>query len=334
MPTHNRLQPVAIAAAIVAVQALLVAFFAWPAIRTAPRDLPIVVAGPAPVATVAADRLAAARPGAFDITVVADAAAADAALRDREAYAAIVAGPDGPSLHLASAASPVVAQLVTQQAQALGGGAPVPVVDVVPTDSDDPRGAGLAAAFLPLLLTSIAAGVVLILLVGGVWRRLAGIVAYAVLAGLATAAILQYGYAAIPGSYLANAATFGLVAAAIAAGVAGLGAVLGRPGLALGALLVFVLGNPLSGLASAPELLPQPWGAIGQLLPPGAGATLVRSVAFFDGAGGAAALWTLAAWTVVGLALVAVGRRGHLAAHSRPASPATGTADAPVAVGT
>jgi len=29
---------------------------------------------------------------------------------------------------------------------------------------------------------------------------------------------------------------------------------------------VFLLGNPLSGLTSAPELLPQPWGAVGQLL--------------------------------------------------------------------
>jgi hypothetical protein len=333
MRTPTRVQPIAVAAAIVTVQALLVAFFVWPAIRIAPRDLPIVVAGPAPVATAAADRLAAARPGGFDTTVLPDAAAADAALRDREAYAAIIVGPDGAALHLASAASPVVAQLMTQQAQALGGGAQVPVVDVVPTDPDDPRGAGLAAAFLPLLLTSIAAGVVLILLIASAWGRLAGLVTYAVLAGLAAAAILQYGYGALPGSYLGNAGVLALTAAAIAGGVAGLGAVLGRPGLALGALTIFVLGNPLSGLASAPELLPQPWGAVGQLLPPGAGATLLRSVAFFDGAGGTAALWTLATWAIVGLALVAVGRRGQLAGHARPASPATGTADTPVTVG-
>jgi len=94
-------------------------------------------------------------------------------------------------------------------------------------------------------------------------------------------------------------------------------------------VLVFVIGNPLSGLASAPELLPQPWGAIGQFLPPGAGATLLRSVAFFDGAGGAVALWTLAAWTVAGLALVAVGRRGALAGHPAATSSATGTPAAP-----
>ena len=76
-----------------------------------------------------------------------------------------------------------------------------------------------------------------------------------------------------------------LFTGAIAAIVAGLSAVLGRAGIALGAVVVFVLGNPLSGLATAPELLPQPWGALGQFLPPGAGATLLRSAGYFDWAG-------------------------------------------------
>jgi hypothetical protein len=73
-------------------------------------------------------------------------------------------------------------------------------------------------------------------------------------------------------------------------------ALLDAGGVVLAALAVFLLGNPLSGLTSAPELLPQPWGAVGQFLPPGAGGTLLRSVAFFDGAGAAAAGWVLGAW--------------------------------------
>jgi hypothetical protein len=47
-----------------------------------------------------------------------------------------------------------------------------------------------------------------------------------------------------------------------------------------------LIGNPFSGVGTGPELLPQPVGAIGQLLPPGAGGNLLRSTAFFDGAGG------------------------------------------------
>src|SRR4029450_11058686 len=95
-----------LAAGVVILQALLVMWFAWPAQKTAPRDLPVVVAGRAPAATAVADTLRAERPGAFDISTVPDAATADQALRDREAYAAFVVAPTGLSLHVASAASP------------------------------------------------------------------------------------------------------------------------------------------------------------------------------------------------------------------------------------
>jgi hypothetical protein len=205
----------------------------------------------------------------------------------------------------------VVAQLLTQQAQALGasGARPLPVIDVVATDSDDPRGAGFAAGFLPLVLTSLAAGVLLAVAVGSRRARFAGIGAFAVLAGLAGAAVLQNWLGALPGSYLANAAVIMLLALAVSAAVAGLSALLGAAGTGLAVLLVFVLGNPLSAVASAPELLPTPWGQLGQLLPPGAGGTLLRSTAYFDGAGGTAAALTLTVWSVVGLVLVLVGRR-------------------------
>lgn len=304
---------VGLAALIVGLQVLLVALFAWPALNTAPRDLPVVVAAPVPVAAQLADRLKTARPGAFKVTTVTDEAAAAEALRTRAAYAAFVVRSQGPALLVASAASPVVAQLLTQQAQALGGGSPIPVVDVVPTDPDDPRGAGFAAGFLPLVLTSMAAGILVVAAVRLRRARLIGVLVYAIGAGLAGAAALQYWLGALSGSYPANAAVIGLLALAISGAVAGLGALLGPAGIALGALVVFLVGNPLSAVGSAPELLPQPWGAVGQLLPPGAGATLLRSTAYFDGAGGTAALWTLAGWALAGLLLLTVGRRriGH-----------------------
>jgi hypothetical protein len=295
-----------LAAGVVILQALLVMWFAWPAQKTAPRDLPVVVAGPAPAATAVADTLRAERPGAFDISTVPDAATADQALRDREAYAAFVVAPTGLSLHVASAASPTVSTLLTQAVQQLGNGRPVQVVDVVATPPDDPRGAAFASGFLPLLLTSMAAGIGLLFVVRSHLVRVGGLVTFAVLAGFVGAGIL-HGMGILTGPYLATAGVIGLVALAISAGVAGLGAALGRPGIALGVLTVFLVGNPISGIASAPELLPQPWGAIGQFLPPGAGGTLLRSVAFFDGAGGTRSLWVLAAWAVGGLLLAAVG---------------------------
>jgi hypothetical protein len=310
---------VVLAIAVVALQALLVPLFAGPAAHIAPRDLPIAIAGPPPAAAGLADQLTAQRPGAFDVRVVADAAAADAAIKDREVYGAIVLASAGPSLHVASAASPTVATLLTQAGTELGAGRPVPVSDVVPTDPDDPRGTGFGAGFLPLALTGLLAGVLMFLLVQRRAARLTALATFAVLAGLAGAAVQQYWLGVLPGDYLANAGVIGLFALAVAATVAGLGALLDRGGLALGALLVFLVGNALSGVGSAPELLPQPWGEFGQWLPIGAGGTLLRSVAYFDGHGGLAAATVLAAYAVVGLLLVAAGRRGL---RPRPAAAA------------
>lgn len=286
---------------------LLVSWFSWPAREIAPRDLPVVVAGPAPAANALAGRLGQALPGAFDVTVVADGPAADAALRNRDAYAAFVIGAGGLSLHTASGASPTVAAALTQAAQLLGGGATVSVVDVVPGTADDPRGAGFASGFLPLVLASLVAGILLTFLVGPRALRIAGLFGFALVAGLIGAAVLTW-LGLVGGAYLACAGVIALTALAIGGAVLGLGAVLGRPGIALVVLVVFLFGVPISAVAAAPELLPQPWGAVGQLLPAGAAGSLLRSAAFFDGAGAAASLWTLVAWAVGGLVLLSVGR--------------------------
>ncbi|MEV7227868.1 MULTISPECIES: hypothetical protein [Polymorphospora] len=299
---------VLIGVAVVALQALLVPLFAGPAANLQPRDLPIVVAGPPEATAAITARMEQALPGGFEIIARPDAAAADRALRDREAYGAVVVGPDGPVLHTASAASPAVATLLAQAAGQLGDGRPVPVVDVVPGDPDDPRGGGFAGGFLPLVMTSLIAAAALTLAVRSRPVRLAGLLTYGVLAGLAGAAVLQFWLGVLPGGYPLNAAVIGLTALAVAATVAGLGSLLGLPGIGLGALIVFLVGNALSAVGAAPELLPQPWGTVGQWLPVGAGGTLLRSAAFFDGAGGAQPAWILAGYVLVGLVLLLVGR--------------------------
>jgi hypothetical protein len=311
-----------LATGVVLLQALLVMWFAWPAKHTAPRDLPVVVAGPPPAAAAVADRLRAERPGAFDIGTVADAASADEALRDRDAYAAFVVDPAGMSLHVASAAGPTVSTLLTQAVQQLGGGRPVPVVDVVASPADDPRGAAFSSAFLPLLLTSLAAGVALLYAVRSHAVRLLGLLTFAALAGVVAAGIM-HGLGVLTGSYLAAAGAIALLALAISAAVAGLGALLGAPGVGLGALTVFFFGNPISGLAAAPELLPKPWGTVGQFLPPGAGASLLRSATFFDGAGATRPMWVLAGWAFGGVLLTVLGQYRD---RTRASVPETGPA--------
>lgn len=299
-----------VALVVVALQALLVPLFAGPAANLAPRDLPIAVAGPPPAAAALADRLDAERAGAFDVRIVADAAAADEAIRTREAYGAIVLSPAGAEVHVASAASPTVANLLTQAAATLGDGPAPAVRDVVPLHSGDPRGTGFASGFLPLAITALLAGALIFLAVRGRTARLVALVTYAAAAGLGGAAVLQTWLDVLPGNYFAAAGVLGLFGLAVAATMTGLGAVLDRAGLALGAVTMFLIGNALAAVNAAPELLPQPWGEVGQWLPIGSGATLLRSVAWFDGNGGAVAASVLAAYALIGLLLVAVGRRG------------------------
>jgi hypothetical protein len=288
--------------------------FAWPAANVGPRDLPIAVAGP-PQAVEQVETSLGDVPGpdekgtAFDVVTVDDAAAARAAIEDREVYGAVVVSPEGPQLLVASAAGPAVAQMLRTAAAELSpaAAAAVPVEDVVPTDPDDPIGAGLGAAVLPLVMTSVAGGIVAGFVLGSTRYRLAAVTGIAVMGGLVSAAMLQYPLGILDGSYLEVAGALALLIGAVSAAMAGLVALLGRAGAILGVLTMIFIGNPLSAAASAWEMLPQPWGAVGQLLPPGAGVSATRSVAFFDGAGATKPLTVLAIWLVAGLAMLVLG---------------------------
>lgn len=291
--------------ALSAVLAVVVLAFAWPASRSAVHDLPIAVAGPPAAVAQVTRQLEQVRPGAFDVTAVADADAARQAVLDRDVYGAIVVGPDGASVLTASAAGPAVAQGLTELAHGLAG-QEAHVTDVVPTTADDPRGAGLGSAALPLVLAGIAGGAAIALRVGGNGRRFAAALGLAVAGGAAITAVLQPGLGILAGSYVAVAGVVALGIAAVALPVLGLASLLGPAGIGLGAAVMMLLGNPLSGAATAPEMLPEGWGALGRLLPPGATGTLLRSVAFFDGAGAARPLLILATWAVAGATLIAL----------------------------
>ncbi len=127
--------------------------------------------------------------------------------------------------------------------------------------------------------------------------------------------MLQGWLGTLSGSYVANASVVALALAAVSFPLLGLEWLAGLPGLGLGAAVFMLLGNPLSGITSAPEMLPSGWGTLGQLLPPGATGSLLRSVAFFDGAGSGRPLVVLLSWLGVGLVLCGLG-----AARSRSAA--------------
>ncbi|MFG2925008.1 ABC transporter permease [Streptomyces sp. NPDC048305] len=284
--------------------------FAWPASRIAPRGLPVGVAGAAPAAEQMEKRFEQ-RPGAFEIHRYDDADAARTAIEDRVVYGAVVITGQGPQLLTASAAGPVVAQLLTE---AVGSAAPpgteVPVTDVVAAPRTDPRGSALGASILPLAIAGVAAGAVVTLLGLRGARGIVALAGGAALVGIATVAVTDSWLGVLTGDWWTEAGAVGLTVLAIGAPVAGLAALIGTPGIGVAALLMVLLGNSFSGVTSAPELLPEPVGVLGQWLPPGAGGTLLRSVAFFDGNAWAAPTTVLAAWALFGLIAVLAGGRG------------------------
>jgi hypothetical protein len=301
----RRLALVALVVPLVAAVAL--AAFAWPAANAKPRHVPLGVAGPAAAVAPVQARLA--RQGeTFELRRYADARAARAAIEDREVDAAVVAGRR-PALLLASAASPTLAQMLPKQVAAAVPGARVS--DVVPADPDDPRGAAFGAAVLPLILAGMLSGVLMSTHAPAGAARTAGIVASAVLAGLAGVAVAEGWLGIIPGAWPANAAALALTVLAIASVVAGLTGLLGQAGIGIAAALAVFVGNPWSGMTSAPELLPEPAATVGQLLPPGAGGNLLRSTAFFGGAGWAGHAAVLVAWTAAGRGLTAAAALRH-----------------------
>ncbi|MFD3665746.1 hypothetical protein ACFWVF_34940 [Streptomyces sp. NPDC058659] len=317
----------AVALLTVSVSLLLTAF-AWPSVRSSVHDVPIAVAGPAPAVKRITSVLDQRLPDGFEVTEVADTAAAEQLIRDREVYGAIDLSSGTPQVITASAGSAAVAQTLNSIAaglgQAQGTGTADATRDLAPLPADDPRGAGLAAGALPLVMGGLIAALLLTRLVRGSARRVTGALAFAVTGGLAVAAILQFWFGSLDGSFAANTGAVALTIAAIALTILGLESLLGYVGFGLGAATMMLIGNPLSGTATAPEMLPGRSGTLGQLLPPGAGGQLLRSTGFFDGHGATHSATVLATWLTLGLVLCLAGNLRH-----RPAATVQDTAAQP-----
>jgi hypothetical protein len=300
---------------LTALISVLLTAFAWPSVRSHVHDVPIAVAGPPAAVKQVSAALDQRLPEGFAITEVADTSAAERLIRDRAVYGAIDVSSGAPQVITASAAGAAVAQTLQGfavglgQAQAQGPGKTSTVRDIVALPADDPRGAGLAAGALPLVMGGLLAALLLTRLVRGIARQVAGALTFAITAGLAVAAILQFWLGSLDGSYLLNTGAIALAIAATSLTLIGLESQLGYAGFGLGAVIMMLIGNPLSGTSTAPEMLPGWSGTLGQLLPPGAGGQLLRSTAFFDGHGSTHSVLVLVTWLGCGVALCLAGGR-------------------------
>ncbi|MBN9633352.1 MAG: ABC transporter permease [Actinobacteria bacterium] len=326
---------IALAVGAAAVVVVILLAFLWPTVTSTVKDLPLGVAGPTAQVTAVEKQLDTTADGAFAVTSYSDRQAAVDAIQKRDVYGAIVLG-DSPEVLTASANGAAVAQILNQVATTLqtqanaqaaaaveqaiaAGRAPagtkpptitVKVTDIVPLSSRDARGLGLAASSFPLVLGGMIGGVLISLLVAGSWRRLTAVLLYGVAGGFAVTGILQGWFGILQGDFWSNTLAVGLAMFATAAFVVGMNALFGRVGIAIGAVLTVLVGNPLSAAAQPLQFLVGPWGAIGQWFVPGASVSLLRDLSYFPSAD------ALFPWLVL-LGWAAVGVIGMLAGHFR-----------------
>jgi hypothetical protein len=316
----HRQRLIIVALALPTVVGLAVLAFAYPAARTEPRQLPVGMVGSSPHGRELVEYLNAEAPEEFDLHLYADAASALAAVQDREVYGAFEVSGQSVRLMTASGASPAVAQLLEQLSDSLNGRATSdphpfsPPEDVVPLSAQDPRGTVFMSCLLPLTICSMLAAAATGLLVRfrPAWRQ---ILALVIVSSLSAAVVYLIGQAylgAFPHHGVADWGILDLTIFAISTSTAGFIALMGAGGLALGAALMVFIGNPFAGTSSAPELLPDAINHIGQLLPPGAGASALRNAVYFDSNALGEHVVVLLAWSAIGLAALVIGHHAPL----------------------
>ncbi|MGN6162114.1 MAG: ABC transporter permease [Marmoricola sp.] len=273
----------------------------------------------------------------FKVKSYPDAAALTKAIKDRSAYGGVVFTGNTPTLSIASAAAPSVANLLRtsftaayqqslaqQIARISKAGKPVPaqtaaalatppkIQDVVPLPKDDSAGSSLSFIIQAICLGGSIASLAL--------GRLGGLTDRSLLRGVGHAALLIVYALASAGVALAAMAAFGvgsgashgtlfwglaLVSLAVTASIAAAVALFGSAGTLLGGLY-FTLGLIISGASIAPEMLPHAGNAIGKVLPPGAGATVVRDALYFPDASTGGPFVVLGIYAGLGLLIVLV----------------------------
>ncbi|MFI8194215.1 hypothetical protein ACIF8T_36730 [Streptomyces sp. NPDC085946] len=315
-PPEGRRTAIRLAGVVVGLTAavtLMLCTFGLPSAAGGPHHAPLGVTGPASAVAAVQQQLP---DDDWEVTVYDDPRALTHAVENRDAVGGLALVDDGVTVYTATAGGPQISAAISGLGTALAERRHVSatVHDLVPFPEDDPRGTGLASAALPMVLGGMLPVIVLLrLFPGRVGRRtrFVGVVAFALAAGAAVAAVLQFGIGTLDGNYGIASLGLALGMAALAIPLLGLDALFGNAGFGAGSLVMMFLGNPLSGLATGPYWLPDGWSALGQFLPPGASGSLLRANAFYDGTGAGGPAFVLTAWVLAGLTLVFVADRRH-----------------------
>jgi hypothetical protein len=296
-----------------------------------PHDVPVAVVGPA----AAADQLNRIPGSPLDATAVASLDAGEKRVAQRRAYAVLV--PATPAkqgkqtspadLYVASAANSTMATVLPKLFTRIAAEEqqPTPTVhDIAPLPPADSNGLSGFYAVVSWMVGGYFAATLLGMVGDSRIRsrrqagyRLGGMLGMALASGLFSALLLQQVI-----GVLGDASFFSLwmigALCVFAAGAATIAfqSLLGIAGTGIAVLLFVVLGNPSAGGVFSPQLLPGLWREIGAALPTGAGTSLVRNTAYFDGTATGGPVLVLLIWAALGV-IVTLIRGGRAVSEQR-----------------
>jgi hypothetical protein len=288
---------------------LYVAAFSTPR----PQEIEVAAVGTAADAQRLQIALDSADRGALDVRRYPTEHQARAALLDTTIHGAVVMDPLRYRVIVAQAlgAGPTLTVTDALRRAAFDLRSPAAVEDLRPLPSHDRRGLASLFTIVGTLIPSIVFGVLLSVFGRFVpaatrWRA---VVAYGLLAGILVALNVDVIVGALTGHFVGVAIVAALLALAVASTAHGLGHLGGPFGIVTAILLLLLLGLSSAGGAVGYEFEPGFYGAISQLLPPGAALTAIRNVEYFDWAATLAPLLVLGCWALGGLTLGLLGER-------------------------
>ncbi|MEU8528406.1 hypothetical protein AB0C77_22870 [Streptomyces sp. NPDC048629] len=290
-----------------------------------PHDLRVDVVGSGPSAQVLAQTLHDKGAGALDVRTVPDRDRAVDALRDRTSFGAYIPG-DRPELLVASASSDTSAMAVEKvfTKVAAGQGEPLKVTDVAPVSEGDPTGQGIFFLLVAVSIGSYAS----VAVIGGAGAVLPLRIRALLAAGMSLVVSLIGAAFAGPVFHLVDQGLAGLWAISwlYAAGILFIGVGLHtflKRWTTLGVMVLFVMLNfTSSGGIYRPELQPGFFGSLHAFWNGAGFVEGLRGHVYFDGQGLGRNVAVLAAWLLVGVAVMAVAGRAEAARRTRAAVPA------------
>ncbi|MFZ3595901.1 ABC transporter permease [Streptomyces sp. BH104] len=243
--------------------------------------------------------------------------AAREALDAQKIYAVFDVRDNGARVRLdvSGASGVTVAQVFTEAAPPVSKatGIPVTVKDVNPLQGGDPRGLTIFYITLAAVIIGFVGAIQLSVHARGLnpAERIAFTVAYALLGGFAVAAVADWGLGAVDLPFVESWLILALTMFTCGMVFTMFNTFFHRWAMIPTWGLLVLLGNPASGGAVAPPLLPTFIGRLGQWLPPGASYNAQHTAVYFQGNQHAFPFLVLAGWSVVSCALFWFWRHRH-----------------------